>query len=472
MPTSKARIFVFFALYTCVFLSPISVSSAGETVLDQYVHQHDSHYRYRLAKVIRGEGYDVFLIRMTSQAWRTSKEVDKPLWKHWLVIFRPHHVENSVALLRLALESDKDPLNPIEAPMVDIALKTKSVVATLWGLPNAPLVFKEFHKTPLDQDHLLASSWARFLETEDSNWPAQLPMTKSAVRAMDTVRDFCASKKGGKLRVDRFVITGESKHGWVSLLAAAVDKRVVAVMPIFVDILHVDQVMKHHFRVYGVWSKPLHAYEWAGIMSWIGTEQFSKLLSIVDPYSYRDRLTLPKFLIHSTGDRYFPPDSSQFYFDELLGETYLRYVPNTDHSIGTADEWDSLSAYYQSILENSSRPRFSWKFDKKSEILNVKTIERPAQVKLWKATNPSGRDFRLQTIGKIWASEPLIDLGDGLYKAKVSPPSQGWTAFFVELTYDRENSSPFKFTTQVYVVPDKLPYDDPKQDTPKKPSKA
>ena len=52
------------------------------------------------------------------------------------------------------------------------------------------------------------------------------------------------------------------------------------------------------------------------------------LLKIEDPYEYRDRLTMPKYLVNATGDQFFLPDSSQFYFDELKGEKYLRYVPN------------------------------------------------------------------------------------------------------------------------------------------------
>ena len=35
---------------------------------------------------------------------------------------------------------------------------------------------------------------------------------------------------------------------------------------------------------------------------------------------------------------------------------------------------------------------------------------------------------------------------------------QGWTGFFVELTYPGSGVPPLKFTTQVHVVPDVLPY--------------
>ena len=41
---------------------------------------------------------------------------------------------------------------------------------------------------------------------------------------------------------------------------------------------------------------------------------------------------------------------------------------------------------------------------------------------------------------------------------KVAKPAQGWTAYFVELVYPSGTKYPFKFTTEVSVIPDTLPY--------------
>jgi len=79
-------------------------------------------------------------------------------------------------------------------------------------------------------------------------------------------------------------------------------------------------------------------------------------MKIEDPYSYRDRFTMPKLIINSTGDQYFLPDSSQFYFDALPGEKYLRYVPNTKHSLNS-DARESLIAFYDAVLRGRPRPR-------------------------------------------------------------------------------------------------------------------
>ena len=48
---------------------------------------------------------------------------------------------------------------------------------------------------------------------------------------------------------------------------------------------------------------------------------------------------------------------------------------------------------------------------------------------------------------------------DGSYVAQVAKPEKGFTAFFVELTFDSGlASAPFNFSTEVSIVPDVLPF--------------
>src|SRR5205085_12689155 len=88
----------------------------------------------------------------------------------------------------------------------------------------------------------------------------------------------------------------------------------------------------------------------------------ASFLTIEDSFAYRDRLSLPKFVINSAGDQYFLPDSSRFYFNALIGEKYLRYVPNTDHSLKGSDARESMLAFYHAIAAVQPRPKFSWSF--------------------------------------------------------------------------------------------------------------
>ena len=192
-------------------------------------------------------------------------------------------------------------------------------------------------------------------------------------------------------------------------------------------------------------------------MDWNGTPEDKALMKIEDPYEYRHRLTMPKFIVNAAGDQFFLPDSSQFYFNDLPGTKYLRYVPNADHSLAGSDAYLTLQACYNAVLYNVPLPKFSWTLEKDGSI-KVVTKDTPSAVKLWQATNPAARDFRVETLGRKYTSTLLTDEGGGVYVGKVPEPAQGWTAFFVELTFSNGSPAPFKFTTQVHVLPDVLPH--------------
>jgi len=399
------------------------------TPLDKYVAAPDPSYGFKLVSATAGDGYTVFLLDMTSQRWRSPSKVDRTLWQHWVRIIKPERVTSSIGLLMISGGGNGGPTPParVDRNLASLALETGSVVAELGMVPNQPLIFGEGAR-PRKEDTLIAYTWDKFLDTGDETWPARLPMTKSAVRAMDTVTAFCASPEGGKLRVEKFVVTGGSKHGWTTWTTAAVDSRVIAIVPIVIDMLNLEKSFDHHYRAYGFWSPATGDYVAMHIMERLGTPRLRALMKIVEPYEYRDRMTMPKFIVNSTGDPFFLPDSSRFYFDDLPGEKYLRYVPNSEHSLKGTDAWESLSAYYDSVVKGAARPKFSWKFERGGNI-RVIPASRPAEVKLWRATNPKARDFRLDTLGPAWTSTPLAAGRDGSYTAGVAAPPVGWTAF-------------------------------------------
>jgi len=231
-----------------------------------------------------------------------------------------------------------------DAGLLDIAVTTRSVVAELRMVPNQPLVFADDNGRERSEDEIIAYTWDKFLRTGDERWPARLPMTKAVVRAMDAVTAFCGSPAAGTAaRVDTFVVAGASKRGWTSWTTAAVDRRVIGLAPIVIDVLNVEPSFDHHFRAYGFYAPSVKDYEDAGIMGWLGTPQYRALMRIEDPYEYRDRLTMPKFLVNATGDQFFLPDSWRFYLADLPGETHVRYVPNADHGLKETDALSSVA---------------------------------------------------------------------------------------------------------------------------------
>jgi len=227
-----------------------------------------------------------------------------------------------------------------------------------------------------------------------------------------------------------------------------------------IDVLNVHDSMLHHYQAYGFWAPAVGDYVNHGIMDRLDQPELRDLLRISDPYSYRDRLRMPKLILNACGDQFFLPDSSQFYFDGLKGTKYLRYVPNADHSLKDSDAYDTLLAWHDSLIHGRKLPDFDWSHRGAGEI-RVRAKDRPVEVKLWQATNPDARDFRLETLGPKWTSSVLTEGGSGRYEGRVEMPAKGWTAYMVELTYDVGAPTKLKLTTDVKVIPDRLPHPRP-----------
>ncbi len=453
----RLAIVLLVAAVPCAFAADPAPVNGAKTPLDEYVAKADATYDWKVVKTIPGDGVTTFIIDLKSQKWRTMPDVNREVWEHWLVVVKPDTVKHATAFLNIGGGRNGSPAPDAASPQsITMAKATNSVVAELKMVPNQPIIFNKDGKER-SEDDLLAYGWVKFMETNDPLWIARLAMVKSAVRAMDTVTALLASKEGGKVEVKNFVVAGGSKRGWTTWLTGAVDKRVVAIVPIVIDVVNVPACSENHFCSYGFWAAAIGDYTRHKIFDWHGTKEYAALMRIEDPYYYRDRLTMPKFIVNAAGDQYFPPDSSKFYYSELVGPKYLRYVPNADHSLRGSDAQDSILAFYSAILTKTAMPKFSWEMAKDGSI-RVKTEDKPKEVNLWQATNPKARDFRLVTIGAAYKKSNLEPGEGGVYVAKVPKPEAGWTAFFVEVVYDSGGKVPFKFTTQVSIVPDVLPH--------------
>jgi PhoPQ-activated pathogenicity-related protein len=437
----------------------LRAARADETALDRYVAKPDSTYSWKIDHQRGAHGAATFVVDLTSQTWRSPQEVDRPAWHHWLTVLRPAHPSSHTAFLYITGGSvgDKPPKTP-DLLLSALSAQTNAVVVELKMVPNEPLVFHH-DGVKRSEDDLIAYTLDQFLKGGDEEWPARLPMVKSAVRAMDCVQELLSGKEGGGFKIDKFVVAGGSKRGWTTWNTAAVDKRVEAIMPISIDCLNTVPSILHHVAVYGFYTEAVADYFNHKITARAHDPRMKLLNAIDDPYSYRDRFTMPKLIVGGVGDQYFCPDNSQFYFDDLPGEKYLRYIPNADHGLNGTDVFETVVAFFDTVIKGTARPQFSWSFDSDGSI-RVTTRTTPLAVNLWQGTNPTARDFRVLTIGHAFRSHKLRDQGHGVYVARLEKPARGWTASFVELSFDVGAPYPLKLTTAVRVTPDTLPYKD------------
>ena len=165
------------------FFSPITIR-AGETALDRYVKKPDATYAWKVLSTVKAAGTTQFVVELISQTWLAPKEVDRPVWKHWLVITKPDNATAKTAFLFIGGGGNGgNPPTGADARTLAIAKATGGVTAELKMVPNQTLEFFG-DGVKRNEDDLIGFTWDYFLKTGNETWPARLPMVKSTVRAM------------------------------------------------------------------------------------------------------------------------------------------------------------------------------------------------------------------------------------------------------------------------------------------------
>ncbi|MDP0561249.1 MAG: PhoPQ-activated protein PqaA family protein [Candidatus Endonucleobacter sp. (ex Gigantidas childressi)] len=409
-------------------------------------------------------------LKLVSLRWHQGEkdDVDLPVWRHRLTVYIPEKVAVDTALLYIEggtinpAEHYKEPTRGDGLEFSRIAAQTQSVVIDLKDVPNQFLRFGAGES--LREDGLIAYTWSRFMTNpvENARWPLRLPMVKAVISAMNATQELL---KEQKLAINHFVVSGASKRGWTAWLVAAMDTRVTAVIPIVADFLNLTKVFRHLFRVYPQGNDSITRY--MHLRSMIGTDSMDKLLTIIDPYQYKHLLTMPKYAISASGDSFLPPDISQFFFQELLGEKWLRVLPNINHYIFSADlnpVSAAVESFYGAFIKAELIPELTWQYEQ--GVLNLSSSVPPKSARLWQASNSVARDFRKiedNTGVSDFVATPLKFTCQESCTLKIDlpAPKKGWQASFVEVSYENKPYQDLVFTTRLIVTPDHYPQSDP-----------
>jgi len=461
---------------------PVRLPAADtQGVLDAYTAQRDDAFGWQVMRTYNDRpGMTGFAIDLTSQRWREDGEVSHPAWTHMMQVIVPDEPRHDTALLLIGGGSRRDQApRRLDDQLWAIAQATGTVIAAVPNVPNQPLALPEASGSlgpPRYEDDLLAESWVVAKRTDDPGWVIHLAMVESVVAAMDAMQAFLASDEAGGHPINGFVVAGGSKRGWTTWLTAAVDDRVRAIVPMVIDTLNLPATIRHHYGAYGFFAPAIGDYAGRNLMHELRTPRGEMLRQIVDPYLFRDRLDMPKYVLNTSGDQYFLPDTPRYWIDDLPGQTRLRVVPNWDHAVDrNPDAIFSALGFYQAILNDVELPDVVIEVveagddggDAVEWIVSVNIPDDRVSLRhltLWQGTNPAARDFRQETIGKPFRKRMLLPEGDGKhagkYRVRVEKPQTGYTAFFVEHRYDvRGQQMPLVFTTQVRVLPDVLEHE-------------
>ncbi|RYG28868.1 MAG: hypothetical protein EOO01_39100 [Chitinophagaceae bacterium] len=300
-------------LLTLAFLSfdsPKKAPITPATALQSYLNNGDKTYQWELKDSYEIGDVKAYNLLLTSQKWREHT------WRHQMTILVPKENNYDGSLLFITGGSNKNEQpnwnakgqeDKVIKGLVDIATKNKAIVTLLKQAPNQPLYDN------LTEDALISYTLHQFKKDGDYSWPLLFPMVKSAVKAMDAVQEF--AKQTLKHNISRFVVSGASKRGWTTWLTGANDKRVVAIAPMVIDILNMPVSLDYQVKVWKDYSVQIEDYVKLGIPQTAKTESGNAINTMVDPYSYRKNLTMPKMIFMGTNDEYWVVDNIKNYFD-------------------------------------------------------------------------------------------------------------------------------------------------------------
>lgn len=452
-------------LWNCEVSKPKKSESGGLNTLKAYV-ENKQDFSFYIKDSTAVPGAVCYRVRMNSGKWLNDSLVNEPLWWHWLDVIVPDEQDTQSALLFIGGGTRFDSIWKMDSESVRKAIETKSVVAHLSNVPFQPLTYIATDTISRYEDDLIAYGWDKFLTNgareADVEWLARFPMTRAVVRGMDVVETLTAAKPNP---VSSFVVSGASKRGWTTWTTAAVDDRVIGMAPLVIDLLNLVPSFNHHHKAYGAWSPAVAEYENFGIMDWMGSEEFDRMLDYVEPYEFRKVFDMPKLIVNGTLDEFFLPDSWQFYWDSIPGPKALQYVPNGNHGLAGSYNTENVFSFFNSVIHDEPLPKMDWKVTDTSFDVAVDP-NSDYEISLWQITNPEARDFRIWEVGKNWQKTPINKNSSGAYRIE-APVNAGYTASFVEVIFNPNTNHPITFTSGTQVRPNTFPFEDFKSKKPR-----
>lgn len=400
---------------------------------DAYLKKPEPAYKWEKQGERKVDGGTIYNLHMVSQTWQNIT------WEHAVQVFYPDNLKHPEFCV--LLNTGGNPNTSNETIGMTVSKGAGTVFVVLYNIPKQPLF------NNLYEDALIVYTWQKFMETGDESWPLHFPMAKAVIKCMDAVQDFVKSEK--KTPIKDFMVTGASKRGWTTwLVGASKDPRVKAIAPMVIDTLNIPAQIPNQIASFGKFSEQIDDYTGAGMMEQLNTPKGRRLLELEDPYSYRDRYTMPKLIINGTNDRYWALDALNFYWDGLKEPKWVLYVPNSGHGLeDRVRVFNTMSAFAHLLASKKPMPRLNWaykEFDRGVE-LTITSDQKPKAVRFFKASAPT-KDFR----DSKWTFEeiPSTQLP---FTARLITPVSGFAACFGEVEYEIDGKT-FTLSTQIRIV--------------------
>ena len=435
----RRKLSILFASIACAGSSLFATAAWAD--LETFIRKPEPHFSWKQnGRSGQAAGDRIYDLDFVSQTWQGNN------WQHKLQIYQPAGVAPAAMMFLWVTGGSATPAQVGFA--MELARKSRASVAFLYHIPNQPLL-----EGQLREDDLIAETFVRYLKTKDENWPLLFPMVKSVVKAMDVLQAF--GQQEWRQPISKFIVAGASKRGWTTWLAAAIDQRIGAIAPVVIDTLNMRAQLPRQLDAFGAYSTRLEPYTSRGLVPIPESPEGQRLLSMIDPWAYRDRLTLPKFIVNGTNDFYWATDALNLYWNELPANKWVVYVPNAGHDLRRQDKpapdqmsnlIDGLAAFSRHQISGRAMPEMSWKHEDRDGKMRLTITARPKPIdaRLWVAQTTS-KDFRASK----WTHQAAL-ISDGTMVGEVAPPEKGHLAFYGELDYEIDGLK-YQLSTQVRV---------------------
>jgi PhoPQ-activated pathogenicity-related protein len=398
--------------------------TASQNTLAEWTQEVSDRFSISLVSqrpLIRGQ---VFIVTMTSQSWNGQ------LWRHRLFVYRPTNLDLSNASALMVLSSGR-PLDDAPedaedhrfigelAMLIPAAETSGTLVAVLSNTLHQPMF------DGLIENDLLAHSFEQYLHEGIEEQPVVFPLVAAIRRAMDSLQHLARERFAHT--VEFFTLSGLSKRGWGAWLAAGVDLRVKAVVPVMMDFIDIPSQVRHQREVWGDISPKLKPFEDRQIFARLDTPRGQALLDWIDPIRWPRCREVAKLLISASNDEYWPFGSAARMMPRLAEESWHSMIANARHGSLDLDAINgAIFAMHLHAADVESLPSVGCEVTTTSAKLRfdplVESDHKP-DWRLWSATMPTA-DFR----EAIWSRAAL---GQSQV-AKIDTPTKGHLACFLE----------------------------------------
>ena len=282
-----------------------------------YVQQADPRTSMRLKSQRRGVDQ-----RWTLDAALTSQQWQGALWNHNIrLVLPPTSPATDVAVVFLG----ELPPHKTLAKAVD---ETGLACASMDNLPSPSFGY--------DVDHLLAYAAGQYLKTQDASWSPAAPMVKAVMRGLDALQDLSARE--GNHRRTQFILVGHGRMGWTAWMAAAADPRVIGIVVLGCDDVNLPaQSASMPAPALADPPQQLPPFLRDANLPGLRNRTGRALLAMIDPYTYRQRIAVPKLIISGGNDELSDVGAVDRFWPGLVGPRYRLMLANTEHSAEPSD---------------------------------------------------------------------------------------------------------------------------------------